>query len=138
MSEEPSSVKRVRLLSRPADLLLLKLAAIAALLYLFILSITLLGVAVKLLGSDFAETIFQTTANPLVGLAIGILGTSVIQSSSMTTSMVVGLVGSGLLSFEAAIPMVMGANIGTSITNIIVSLAHISRGEEFKRAFAGA
>ena len=138
MSEEPSSVKRVRFLSRPADLLLLKLAAIAALLYLFILSITLLGVAVKLLGSDFAETIFQTTANPLVGLAIGILGTSVIQSSSMTTSFVVGLVGAGLLSFEAAIPMVMGANIGTSITNIIVSLAHISRGEEFKRAFAGS
>ena len=138
MSEEPSFVKRVRLLSRPADLLLLKLAAIAALLYLFILSITLLGVAVKLLGSDFAETIFQTTANPLVGLAIGILGTSVIQSSSTTTSIIVGLVGSGLLPFEAAIPMVMGANIGTSITNIIVSLAHISRGDEFKRAFAGS
>jgi len=138
MSEEPSSVKRARFLSRPANSVLLKLAAIAALLYLFILSITLLGVAVKLLGSDFAETIFQTTANPLVGLAIGILGTAVIQSSSTTTSFVVGLVGSGLLPFEAAIPMVMGANIGTSVTNIIVSLAHISRGEEFKRAFAGA
>jgi len=138
MSEEPSFVKRVRLLSRPANLLLLKLAAIAALLYLFILSITLLGVTVKLLSSDFAETIFQTTANPLVGLAIGILGTAMIQSSSMTTSFIVGLVGSGLLPFEAAIPMVMGANIGTSVTNTIVSLAHISRGEEFKRAFAGS
>jgi sodium-dependent phosphate cotransporter len=138
MSEEPSFVKWARLLYRPTNSVLLKLAAIAALLYIFILSITLLGVAVKLLGSDFAETIFQTTANPLVGLAIGILGTSVIQSSSTTTSIIVGLVGSGLLPFEAAIPMVMGANIGTSITNIIVSLAHISRGEEFKRAFAGS
>jgi sodium-dependent phosphate cotransporter len=98
----------------------------------------MLGVGFKLLGSEFAKTIFYTTANPLVGLAIGVLGTSIIQSSSTTTSIIVGLVASGVIPFESAVPMVMGANIGTSVTNTIVSLAHISRGREFKNAFAGS
>jgi len=138
MSKEPSSVKRIIFLSRSVNSILLKLIAIVALLYLFLLSVTLLGEAVKLLGSDFAKALFQTTSNPLVGLCIGILSTAIVQSSSTTTTMIVTLVGSGLLPFEAAIPMVMGANIGTSVTNTIVSLAHISRGEEFKRAFAGS
>ena len=120
-----------------------KIVLIFFLLYLFILSITLLGAAFKLFGADFAKAIFNTTSNPLVGLMIGILATAVIQSSSTTTSIIVGLVaahtatGTGL-TFETAIPMVMGANIGTSVTNTIVSLGHISRGDEYKRAFAGA
>jgi sodium-dependent phosphate cotransporter len=138
MPEKQIAVRRISFLYRPANLVLLKLLAIAALLYLFILSITLLGAAAKLLGSDFAKALIQTTSNPLVGLAIGALATSIIQSSSTTTSILVGLVGSGMLPFEAAIPMVMGANIGTTVTNMIVSMVHIRRGDEFRRAFAGA
>jgi len=138
MPEEPDTARRISFLTRPVNFLLLKLAAIAVLLYLFILSITLLGAAFKLLGSDFAATLFQTTSNPLIGVSIGLLATAVIQSSSTTTSIIVGLVGSGMLPFEAAVPMVMGANIGTSVTNTIVSLAHISRKDEFKRAFAAS
>jgi sodium-dependent phosphate cotransporter len=138
MPEKPIAVRRISFLYRPANLVLLKLLAIAVLLYLFILSITLLGAAAKLLGSDFAKALIQTTSNPLVGLAIGVLATSIIQSSSTTTSILVGLVGSGMLPFEAAIPMVMGANIGTTVTNMIVSMVHIRRGDEFRRAFAGA
>jgi len=138
MSEESEPTKRLRFLSRPANAVVLKFLGIAALVYLFILSITMLGAAFKLLGSDFAATLFQATSNPLVGVSIGLLATAVIQSSSTTTSIIVGLVGSGMLSLEAAIPMVMGANIGTSVTNTIVSLAHISRKDEFKRAFAGS
>ncbi|UCD62979.1 MAG: Na/Pi symporter [Candidatus Zixiibacteriota bacterium] len=115
-----------------------RLALLLFLVYLFILSISLLGSAFKLFGKDFADTIFQATSNPLVGLMIGILATAVIQSSSTTTSLIVGLVATQSLSFESSIAMVMGANIGTSVTNTIVSLGHISRGEEFKRAFAGA
>ena len=138
MPEEPVSVKRVSFIHRPANLLLLKLAAIAVLLYLFILSITLLGASVKLLGSDFAKALFHATSNPLVGLCIGALATALIQSSSTTTSIIVGLVGSGMLPFEAAIPMVMGANIGTTVTNEIVLLGHISRRDEYERAFAGS
>jgi len=129
-------------------MVVLKLLTLFGLLYIFILSITLLGASFKLFGKDFAETIFQATSNPIVGLMIGLLTTSIIQSSSTTTSIIVGLVaasgsmagddGTIALTFEAAVPMVMGANIGTSVTNIIVSLGSISRGDDFKRAFAGS
>ena len=117
---------------------ILRLLAIIGLLYLFVLSITLLGSSFKLAGKEFAESIFSSTSNPIVGLVIGLLATAIIQSSSTTTSIIVGLVGTGFLSFESAIPMVMGANIGTTITNVLVSLAHLTHTKEFKRAFAGS
>nr|MBN2278619.1 Na/Pi symporter [candidate division Zixibacteria bacterium] len=107
-------------------------------LYIFILSITLLGDAFKLFGREFAESLLTMTSNPVVGLFIGILATSIIQSSSTTTSILVGMVASGLISIEGAIPIVMGANIGTTITNTLVSLTHINRSREFSRAFSGA
>lgn len=107
-------------------------------LYIFILSITLLGSSFKLFGKEFAEALLNTTSNPVVGLFIGILATSIIQSSSTTTSILVGMVASGLISVEGAIPIVMGANIGTTITNALVSLTHITRTREFSRAFSGA
>ena len=113
-------------------------------LYLFFLSLQMLGGSLKLFGSDFSETLIATTTNPVIGLFIGILSTSVIQSSSSTTSIVVGMVAGGAFSSDPhtsivlAIPLVMGANIGTSITNIIVSLPQMNRGNEFRRAFASA
>jgi sodium-dependent phosphate cotransporter len=115
-----------------------KLLTLLALVYLFLLSIFLLGEAFNLFGEEFANSIFQATSNPIVGLMIGILATAVIQSSSTTTTLIVGMVGTGTISFESSIAMVMGANIGTSVTNTIVSMGHIARGDEFKRAFAGA
>lgn len=78
------------------------------------------------------------TDNPFLALFLGIFATSLVQSSSSTTSIVVGMVASGVLTVGNAIPIIMGANIGTTVTNIIVSLGHITRKEEFKRAFAGA
>lgn len=115
-----------------------RLLFIFGLLYLFMLSITMLGTAFKLMGKDFAIQLFHATENPMAGLVIGILATAIVQSSSTTTSLVVGLVGSGALSFAHAVPIIMGANIGTTVTNTIVSMAHVSRGDEFKRAFAGS
>lgn len=109
-----------------------------ALLYIFILAITLLSGSFKLMGRDVADAILQISHNPLVSLFIGILATSIIQSSSTATSIVVGLVGAAMLPMESAVPMIMGANIGTSVTNTIVSLAHINSGPEFRRAFAGS
>jgi len=97
-----------------------------------------MGLAFKLFGGGFAEALVERTANPFVGLFIGILATTLVQSSSTTTSMVVGLVAAGALTIDGAIPIVMGANIGTSVTNTLVSLAHVTRREEFQRAFAGA
>jgi len=118
--------------------LLLRLLLLLALLYLFILSITLLGASFKLFGKEFTHSVFQATSNPLVALMIGVLGTSIVQSSSTTTSLIVGLVATEVIPFESAVPMVMGANIGTSITNTLVSLAHLSRRDEFRRAFAAS
>jgi sodium-dependent phosphate cotransporter len=79
-----------------------------------------------------------STSHPLIGLFIGVLATSIAQSSSLTTSIVVSLVAGGTLTPALAIPVVMGANIGTSITNIIVSLGHLTRSDEFERAFSAA
>ena len=89
-------------------------------------------------GEGFAERLIASCCNPFVGLFVGILATSLIQSSSTTTSLVVGLVGGGILPISYAIPIIMGANIGTTITNILVSLAFVTRKEDFRRAFAGA
>ncbi|NOX16867.1 MAG: hypothetical protein GXO87_01105 [Chlorobi bacterium] len=107
-------------------------------LYLFFLSLELMGGAMKIFGKEFAHTLIKTTSNPFVGLFIGILATSVIQSSSSTTSIVVGMVAGGALNIANAIPIIMGANIGTSITNTIASLPQINRSNEFRRAFAAA
>ncbi len=117
---------------------IIRILMLIGLLYLFMLSITLMGASFKLFGKDFAKELIATTSNPLVGLVIGVLATSVIQSSSTTTSIVVGLVGAGALTIHNAIPIIMGANIGTSVTNTIVSLGHISIKEEFERAFSAS
>jgi sodium-dependent phosphate cotransporter len=107
-------------------------------LYLFLLSIDMLGGSFKLLGETFSLRLIKMTSNPYVGLVVGILSTSIVQSSSATTSVVVALVGGGSLTITNAIPIVMGANIGTTVTNLLVSFGHITRKEEFRKAFAGA
>ena len=107
-------------------------------LYLFLFSIELMGASLKMLGQGLAEALITTTTNPIVGLFVGILSTSIVQSSSFTTSIVVGLVAGGALNVANAIPIVMGANIGTSVTNILVSLTQVRRSIEFKLAFSAA
>lgn len=93
---------------------------------------------IKTLGSDFQDGLLESVNNPLAGLFAGILATVLVQSSSVTTSTIVGLVGSGTMSVGAAAPMIMGANIGTTVTNTLVSLGHARKNEEFRRAFAAA
>ncbi len=115
-----------------------RLAFLLLLLYIFFVSIALMGASFKFFGKDFANTLLATTANPFIGLFIGVLATSLVQSSSTTTSMTVALVAGGGLDVARAIPIIMGANIGTSVTNTLVSIGHISRPVEFKRAFAAA
>ena len=107
-------------------------------LYLFLVGIKGLSVGIKELGDDFAKTVLSTTSNSFVALFIGIVSTAIFQSSSTTTSLIVGMVGSGALPLTGAIPMIMGANIGTTITNMLVSIGHINRNNEFRRAFAAA
>ena len=96
-------------------------------LYLFFLSLEMMGGSLKLFGKDFSKSLIASTSHPFIGLFIGILATSIIQSSSSTTSIVVGMVAEGVLNIENAIPIIMGANIGTSITNILASLPQIKK-----------
>ena len=117
---------------------LFNLILLLCFLYLFLFSLELMGTALKMFGKGFAETLIATTTNPLVGLFIGILSTSIIQSSSSTTSIVVGLVAGGALNVANAIPIIMGANIGTSVTNSLVSLSQIRRETEFRGALSAA
>jgi sodium-dependent phosphate cotransporter len=117
---------------------IIKTITIIITVYLFLLSIKLLGHSFKLFGKEFAEALIVMTSNPFAGLIIGIIATSLIQSSSTTTSIVVGLVAGGAINLGNAIPIVMGANIGTTITNALVSIGHIGKRLEFKKAFAAA
>ena len=120
-----------------ASALLFRIATVVSLLFIFLLGIKGLGDGFKLFGRDLVEGFFTATENPLVGLIVGLLATTLVQSSSVTTSMIVGLVAApeNPLPLANAVPMVMGANIGTTVTATIVSLAHIGRREEFERAF---
>ena len=111
---------------------------VVALLYLFLAGVRLLEGGIKGFGSDFTDTLFDGVSNPLAGLFVGILGTVLVQSSSVTTATIVGLVASGTLDVGSAVPMIMGANIGTTVTNTLVSLAHMRRSTEFKLAFTAA
>uniref|UniRef100_A0A4W5MHX6 Sodium-dependent phosphate transport protein 2B n=1 Tax=Hucho hucho TaxID=62062 RepID=A0A4W5MHX6_9TELE len=88
-----------------------------------------------------AGDIFQDNAvlsNPVAGLVIGVLVTVLVQSSSTSSSIVVSMVSSGLLEVQSAVPVIMGANIGTSVTNTIVAMMQAGDRNEFRRAFAGA
>lgn len=98
---------------------LIFIGACAALffLYFFLVSIELLGTSAKVLGGCSAGGLFGDETNPVGALVIGILATVLIQSSSTTTSIIVSLVGAEAMSVRTGIYMVMGANIGTSVTN---------------------
>jgi len=118
--------------------LFFRLLLVAMALYLFLVGIGTMSTAFKAMGKGFAEDILSSQASPLVSLFIGILATTLVQSSSTTTSVVVGMVAAGIIELDSAIYMVMGANVGTTVTNTIVSLGHITRSAEYKRAFAAA
>ena len=111
---------------------------VVALLYLFLVGVKLLESGVKGLGSDTAGGLFDGITNPLAALFVGILATVLVQSSSVTTSTIVGLVAAGLIPLETAVPMIMGANIGTTVTNTIVALAHARQTDDFRRALSAA
>ena len=117
-----------------------KTATLLILLFFFLLGVQGLGDGFKLLGRDLLDAFFATTENPFLALVVGILATTLVQSSSVTTAMIVGLVAApeNPLPLANAVPMVMGANIGTTVTNTVVSLAHMGRREEFFRAFSVA
>ena len=118
----------------------MRAAAVFCLLFVFLTAIKGLSTGFMMLSKEFVHSFFAATENPFVGLMVGVLATTLLQSSSVTTSMIVALVAAPQdpLPIGNAVFMVMGANIGTTITNTIVSLGHIHRRDEFRRAFAAA
>ena len=116
----------------------LRAALVVGLVYVFLVGVSSLEAGIKIMGADTQERLFSAVSNPVAGLCIGILGTVLVQSSSASTSVIVGLVASGALGVDAAVPMVMGANIGTTVTNTLVALGHVRQSAEFRRAFAAA
>ena len=112
--------------------------AVVALLYVFLLGVSMLEAGIKSFGADFQADLLAGVDHPIAGLSAGILATVLVQSSSVSTATIVGLVGAGTLTVDAAVPMIMGANIGTSVTNTLVALGSARRSQEFRRAFAAA
>lgn len=111
--------------------------AVILLVYLLLAAVGGIGDGFKAAAGDNARELFAFASNPLIALIVGLVATALIQSSSTVTSIIVGLVAGGL-PLSIAIPMAMGANIGTSLTSTLVSLGHVRNGEEFRRAFAAA
>lgn len=110
---------------------------VLGLVYLLLVAVAMIGTGFKAAAGDQAKELFAFASNPVTGVIVGTVATALIQSSSTVTSIIVGLVAGGL-PVGIAIPMVMGANMGTTITNTIVSLGHVRQGQEFRRAFAAA
>ncbi len=141
---------------QPFRKVLLKVLLVLVFLYLFLGGMCMMGTGLKGLGKnpgydtaqptgpgnlpyrDVVYRVFEQARHPLVGLFVGILATSIFQSSSFTTSFTVSLVVTTPLTLPQAIPIIMGANIGTSVTNTGVSFAHVRRREEFERAYGSA
>ncbi len=110
---------------------------IAIAIYFFLLSINLISTAFGMIGSVTAESYFlDATSNPFIGLFIGLLITAILQSSSTVTTMTVAAVAGSTISFESAIPIIMGANVGTTLTSTIVSLGYMPKKNEFRKAIS--
>lgn len=104
--------------------------------YFFLLSINMISTSFSLMGSEMAESIIKATANPFIALFIGLIVTAILQSSSTVTAMTIAAVASSSISFESAIPIIMGANVGTTITSTIVSLGFMPKKNEFRKAIS--
>lgn len=111
---------------------------VVGLIYLFLAGVSSLESGIKVMGADSQERLFSSVSNPIVGLFVGLLGTVLVQSSSASTSVIVGLVASGAVGLDQAVPMIMGANLGTTVTNTLVSLGHVRQSNEFRRALSAA
>jgi solute carrier family 34 (sodium-dependent phosphate cotransporter) len=107
-------------------------------LYMFLVGIGFLEAGIAAAGADFQANLLRSVSHPISGLCAGLLATVLVQSSSVSTATIVGMVGAGTLPVSLAVPMIMGANIGTTVTNTLASLGSIRRAAEFQRAFAAA
>ncbi len=103
---------------------------------LFLYGMNAMGNALeKSAGNKLKTFLAQATSNPIKGFLLGLIVTVVIQSSSATTVMVVGFVNSGLMTLLQSVGVILGANLGTSITAWILSLESIDGGMWYMQMF---
>ncbi len=109
-------------------------------LYLFLAALSAIGSGLGLFGqeSDFLVRAFAYGENPFIALLGAVAVTAVVQSSSFTTALIVTLVATGEMTLGTAVFAIMGANIGTSVTAILVALANIRIRSNFRRSFTAA
>ena len=110
-------------MSRPRWLPHPRFLVVIAFIYLFLVAIDLLGGSFKAVGHDTADRLIAGVTNPFAGLAVGVLATVLVQSSSTTTSLIIPMAGSGVMKLKQIFPFTLGANIGTTVTALIASLA---------------
>jgi sodium-dependent phosphate cotransporter len=133
---EPNKKELSEKLSWPIIILCIFGAVLST--YIFLVGLGLMGTAFKVLGGRGAGNMYSAVNNPISGLMTGVLSTVLVQSSSTSTSIVVAMVADGGLSVKQGIPIIMGANIGTSVTNTIVSMGYTGDRIMLERAFGGA
>ena len=93
---------------------------------LFLYGMTIMGNGLeKLSGGRMEKTLEKLTGNIFTSVALGVVVTALVQSSSATTVIVVGLVNAGILQLRQAVGVIMGANIGTTVTAQIIRLSDI-------------
>jgi sodium-dependent phosphate cotransporter len=108
------------------------------LVFIFLLALELITIGGRELGQGYAQEIIRITARPFPAMFIGLLATAIIQSSSTVTSSIVAMVASGVLSIETAIPLVIGSNIGTCVTSLVVAMGNMGSPKAFRRGFTTA
>ena len=89
----------------------------------------------RIAGGSLERILAKLTNNPIKGVFLGLLVTAIIQSSSATTVMVVGFVNSGIMALSQAIGIILGANIGTTVTAWVLSTASLSGDEWYIQIF---
>ena len=118
--------------------IIFRLALVIMFLYFFLVALAIMGDGFKAVGGKQSGELFTSINNPIAGLMVGVLATVLVQSSSTTTSVVVSATAAGVLDVQTGVPIIMGANIGTSVTNTIVSIGFANDHTNYERAFSGA
>jgi len=111
---------------------------VAAAVFVLFLAVYLILDGAFDIGAPAVNRLFDLATNPVIGLLIGIIATASIQSSTTVTALTITAVGTGGISVEVAIPIILGANLGTTITPQIVAFSYLGHRRSFRRAFSSA
>jgi len=120
--------------NKPQYSVFAKVAVIVLAMLLFFFALDMVVSALSQTVGYINDNLLSTALNPFIGLFIGLLVTALIQSSSTTSTMIVAMVATGALSIEEAVPVIMGANCGTTLTSTLVALGFISKKRAFRKA----